>query len=113
MSLLRLTRNSSTVECRGTWSAFRASQQLSRCLYRWIGRRKKALLVLQVARNYTAQTLNLATGKSLTQYDVIAVSAMEAIGVAPAIDVHNDISGELFPAASCTLLNNPTPSGLE
>ncbi|KAK9916545.1 hypothetical protein WJX75_003915 [Coccomyxa subellipsoidea] len=47
-----------------------------------------------VARNYTAQTLNLATGRSLTQYDVIAVSAMEAVGVAPAINLHNQISGK-------------------
>ncbi|CAL8467166.1 g6702 [Coccomyxa elongata] len=46
-----------------------------------------------VARNYTAQTLILATGKSLTQYDVIAVSAMEAVGVAPAINLHNGMSG--------------------
>lgn len=46
-----------------------------------------------MARNYTAQTLNLATSKSLTQYDVVAVSAMEAVGVAPAINLHNQISG--------------------
>lgn len=52
------------------------------------------MLASQVARNYTAQTLNLATGKSLTQYDVIAVSAMEAVGVAPAINLHNQISGK-------------------
>lgn len=52
------------------------------------------VLASQVARNYTAQTLNLATGKSLTQYDVIAVSAMEAVGVAPAINLHNQISGK-------------------
>lgn len=52
---------------------------------------------MQVARNYTAQTLNLATGKSLTQYDVIAVSAMEAAGVAPAVNLHNDISGGHIP----------------
>jgi hypothetical protein len=46
-----------------------------------------------VARNYTALTLNLATGGALTQYDVIAVSAMEAVGVAPAVDLHNQIPG--------------------
>jgi hypothetical protein len=53
----------------------------------------------QVARNYTAQTLNLATGGTLTQADVIAVSAMEAVGVAPAIELHNQISGGRPPLA--------------
>lgn len=76
------------------WDMVRVGAIIQACSYK--GRLRglrELLLVLQVARNYTAQTLNLATGKSLTQYDVIAVSAMEAVGVAPAINLHNDMSG--------------------
>ncbi len=50
---------------------------------------------MQVARNYTAQTLLLANAseRNLTQYDVIAVAAMEGIGVAAAMEKQQQTSG--------------------
>ena len=50
---------------------------------------------MQVARNYTAQTLMLAnaTQDPVTQYDVITISAMEGIGVAAAMQQQQRTSG--------------------
>lgn len=65
----------------------------------------KRLAPLQVARNYTAQTLMLvnASQATLTQYDVIAVSAMEGIGVAAAMQQQQQTSGR-FPACAPLLV---------
>ena len=50
---------------------------------------------MQVARNYTAQTLMLAnaTQAPVTQYDVITISAMEGVGVAAAMQQQQETSG--------------------
>ena len=54
---------------------------------------------MQVARNYTAQTLMLADTSqgNLTQYDVITVAAMEGIGVAAAMEKQQQTSGNTSP----------------
>ena len=54
---------------------------------------------MQVARNYTAQTLMLANASqgNLTQYDVITVAAMEGIGVAAAMEKQQQTSGIISP----------------
>ncbi|XP_024385844.1 uncharacterized protein [Physcomitrium patens] len=44
------------------------------------------------ARNYTALTINQAFNSSVTPKDVVAVSAMEAVGVAQAIDAYNALN---------------------
>lgn len=46
-----------------------------------------------VGRNYTAQTLNLANGGSLTQYDITQVNAEEGVGVSAALDLYNSLTG--------------------
>ena len=55
----------------------------------------KQCVQLQVARNYTAQTLMLAnsSGGAVTQYDVITVAAMEGVGVAAAMQQQQATSG--------------------
>lgn len=45
------------------------------------------------ARTYVAYTLSTALGKDITPYDVIAVSAMEAVGVAAAMAKYSAIPG--------------------
>jgi len=44
------------------------------------------------ARNYSAVTINLAFNTSLTAREVIAVSAMEAVGVSQALDAYNALN---------------------
>lgn len=49
------------------------------------------------ARNYTALTINMAFNTSLTPLDVVAVSAMEGVGVAQAIDAYNALNSTKSP----------------
>ena len=48
------------------------------------------------AREYVAQTLNAATGSSKTRADVIAVSAMEGVGVAEALLKYHALSSTQY-----------------
>lgn len=48
------------------------------------------------ARNYSALTINLAFNTSLTAHDVIAVSAMEAVGVAQTLDAYNALNNTKY-----------------
>ena len=53
------------------------------------------VVCMQVARNYTAQTLMLANASqgNLSQFEVITVAAMEGIGVAAAMEKQQQTSG--------------------
>ena len=68
-------------------------------------------MLLQVARNYTAQTLvlvNVSRG-AMTQYDVISVAAMEGVGVAAAMQQQQATSGVHQSLASCSNHYLPWP----